>query len=389
MKVGIVWENGFAKWVSQMFEPLNDIGGVDVTAFVGQRNKFDTSRVLLKTRPLTHAGEMFLGLSSFPSSLRRALGAPYRKMDFYRYSLRKYLEGFDVVECPDSSRSLYTLSGLKKEKGFKLVVSYAENIPYRQVFDEKTNCIKKAAFEMIDQFIPWCDTIKRTLLLEGVPEEKITTVYAGVDLNLFKPEPAKEGLRAGFGLKDSDFVALYAGKLVSWKGVHTLPYAAKILKERGFGNIRFLMAGRGAQLENLKRLISEAGVEDMFRFAGFMPYESVRDLYNLSDVLVLPSYPTMIWQEQFGMVLIEAMACGKPVVASTSGSIPEVVGDAGLGFIPGDFFGLSEKLALLMEDRRLLKELGEKARTRAIERFDAGKNALKIYEVYKKALAGR
>src|SRR3990167_8191789 len=110
------------------------------------------------------------------------------------------------------------------------------------------------------------------------------------------------------------------------------------------------------------------------------------DVYRMADVFALPSYPTMIWQEQFGMVLVEAMACGKPVVASASGSIPEIVEDAGLTFVPGDFFEFAKKLALFMENRNLAHELGQKGRRRAEEHFDARKNALSIYEVYRKVL---
>lgn len=387
MKIGIVWENGVSKWMSQMFEPLADIPGTDVTVFVGERNKFDVKEVKLKKQRLSHKEEVLLGLSELPGSLTRVIKAPYKKMDFYFNSLNKYLRNYDLVECHDSSRSLYTLAELKRRgAGFKLVVSYAENIPYRQIFDDKTNYIKHAAYEIIDHFIPWCDTIKKTMLLEGVPEEKITTVYTGLDMQLFKPEPKDTGFLKEYDLDEDEFVILYVGKLASWKGVHMLPYAAKVLWANGYKKFRFLVAGRGAQLENLKKIIAEAGVERHFRFAGFMPYENMRRLYNLADTFVCPSYPAMTWQEQFGMVLVEAMACAKPVVASASGSIPEIVGDAGITFVPGDFFGFAEKLGLLMDNRALAKELGQKGRRRAEEHFDAKKNALSIYKVYRKVL---
>ena len=82
MKIGIVWENGVSKWMSQMFEPLTDIPGTDVNVFVGDRNKFDVKNVKLKKQRLTHKEEMLLGLSGLPSSLTRIIHAPYKKMDF-------------------------------------------------------------------------------------------------------------------------------------------------------------------------------------------------------------------------------------------------------------------------------------------------------------------
>lgn len=386
MRVGIVWENGVSKWMSQMFEPLKDIQGVDLTVFIGDRNKYDISEVKLKKKILTHREELLLGFSGLPYSLSRVIKAPFKRMDFYYNSLNRHLENYDMVECPDSSRSLYTLANLKGKKGFKLIVSYAENIPYRQIFDEKTNYIKHSTYERINHFIPWCDTIKKVLMLEGVPEKKITTVYTGLDLNLFKPYEKGLELFKKYNIDKEDFIILYIGKLVSWKGVHMLPYAAKILLSNGYKKFSFLIAGGGAQMDNLKKVIAEANLERHFRFTGFIPYMEIYKLYNFSDLFVCPSYPTMTWQEQFGMVLVEAMACGKPIVASASGSIPEIIDDAGLTFTPGDFFGFAEKISLFMDKRELLNELGQKGRRRAENYFDARKNALRIYDVYKKVM---
>lgn len=387
MKVGIVWENGVSKWMSQMFEPLTDIPGIDVNVFVGERNKFDVTDIKLKKHMLTHKEEILLGIMKLPTSAVRILKAPFKKMDFYFNALNKYLNGYDVIECYDSSRSLYTLAELKRQgKGFKLVVSYAENIPYRQVFDEKTNYIKHSTYKMIDHFIPWCDTVRKAMLLEGIPEEKITTVYPGLDQNLFKPMPKDNELIKKLGIGEDEFIILYVGKLTSWKGVHMLPYAAKILVTKGHKKFRFIIAGRGAQIDNLKKIIAEANVGKHFCFLGFIPYMDMGKLYNLADVFVCPSYPTMTWQEQFGMVLIEAMSCGKPIIGSATGSIPEVIGDGGIIFVPGNFFEFAEGISLLMNNKKFARELGEKGKKRVNTYFNAKKNAFQLYEVYKKVL---
>ena len=386
MKIGLVWENGMAKWVSQMFEPLTALPGIELTAFVGERNKFDVSQVELNKHFLSHKEEVLLGVGTFLRSCARAWRAPYKRLDFYHNSLGKYLRGFDLVKCTDSSRSLYTTAGLKKKLGYKLVVSYLENIPYRQSFDDKTNYIKQKTLDAVDHFIPWCKTIEQALLVEGVPQEKITTVYTSLDTNLFRPGPKDVDRLRQYGIGEETFNILYIGKLVSWKGVHNLVYAAKVLRNQGYGNFRFLIAGRGAQLNNFQRLVQEARLQDYFCHVGFLPYERIVELHNLADVFVLPSYPTMTWQEQFGMVLVEAMACGKPVVSTLCGSIPEVVGDAGLLVPPGNYYELARQIARLMDDRALREELGSKARRRVEEQFDANKNALKLYAVYKQLL---
>lgn len=127
------------------------------------------------------------------------------------------------------------------------------------------------------------------------------------------------------------------GRLVSWKGVYNLAYAAKELKNKR-QDICFVIGGKGAQEKSLKKLVAYLNLRDNFLFLDFVTYEYIEKIFRLANVLVLPSIPKMTWQEQFGMVLVEAMACGIPVLASNSGSIPEVVGDAGLLFTPGNFW---------------------------------------------------
>lgn len=390
MKIGIVWDNGVSKWMSQMFEPLADINGADATLFVGEKNKHDVKGISMKMQRLTHREEILLGAATPVQSLRRLVNAPFKKMYYYYNSLGKYLDNMDVVESTDASRTLYTVASLKKRgMRFKLVMSCTENIPYRQVFDDKSIHIKRSCYGAVDHFIPWCDTIKKAMLLEGFPEEKITTVYTGLDLDLFKPVARDEALLKEFDVPVGGMVILYVGKLASWKGVHMLPNAAKALLQMGYKNFTFLIAGKGAQFDNLQNVIKEAGIQRHFRYAGFVPYMEMQRLYSLADIFVMPSYPTMHTQEQFGMVLVEAMACKVPAVVSATGSIPEVAGDAGLIFNAGDFFGLAGKIALLMDNAALRKELGEKGRKRALAHFDAKKNAMKIYGVYEKVLGGK
>ena len=176
------------------------------------------------------------------------------------------------------------------------------------------------------------------------------------------------------------------GQLHASKGVHNLVYAAKILKKKGIRDFVVVIAGKGHEKENLKKLITESNTEEHFRLLDFVSYDELPNIYNISDVFILPSYPTLTWQEQFGMVLIEAMACGKPVISTYSGSIPEVVGDAGLLISPGNFFQLADTILYIMDNKELGVRLGEKGRERVVMNFDAKKNALKFYNIYKDIL---
>jgi glycosyltransferase involved in cell wall biosynthesis len=105
------------------------------------------------------------------------------------------------------------------------------------------------------------------------------------------------------------------------------------------------------------------------------------------DCLVLPSRTTRKWKEQFGRVLIEAMACEVPVIGSDSGEIPNVIGDCGLIFREGDVDDLSSKLELLINDYDLRVELAERGRQRVLNNFTQEKVAKETYKIYQKMMS--
>ncbi len=379
-KIGIVLDNKVSKWPLQRFEPLK--GVFDMTVFVGERNDFDVSSIDLNKRFLTSREELALGAKDPAAAYSRIVKAPHRKMDFYYFSLGKHLEGFDVVYSCDLMRSAYTLAGLKRRLGFKFALAWWENIPYRSIFDDKSNLQKKSVMDAVDMFLPFTKAAEACLRLEGAPEGKTTVVYPGIDLDRFKPGPRPLRLLEKNGIPGNAFVILYVGKLVSWKGVHNLVYAAAALRKKGFGNFVVAVAGRGAQKANMEKLLKETGLGDSFRFLDFVSYDDMPDVYRMADVFVLPSYPTMEWQEQFGMVLVEAMASGRPVISTLSGSIPEVVGEAGVLIPPGGFFQLADAIERFMKEPGLCAEFSVKGRERAADLFDSKKNSETLRSVF-------
>ncbi len=376
MKLGIVLDNKVNKWALQRFEPLKDT--IDITVFVGKNNDYDVSSIDLKKRHLTQAEEVSLALRDIKTAYKRVIKIPYKKTDFYYFSLKKHLAGIDVVYSCDITRSAYTLASLKDRLGFKLLLSWWENIPYRAILDDKTNFQKRLVMEKVDMFLPFTETAKRVLRMEGVPEGKIKVIYPGVDTERFKPGDKPDELLSKNNIDRDSFVILYVGKLVSWKGIHNLVYAAKILKDKGIKDFVVAVAGKGAQKENMQKLIRETKTDEHFRFLDFVSYAEIPDVYRMADVFVLTSYPTMTWQEQFGMVLVEAMASGKPVISTMSGSIPEVVGDAGILIPPGDYMSLANSILELIENKKLREDSGKAGRERAEQLFSASKNAQKF-----------
>ena len=379
LKIGIVLDNKVNKWALQRFEPLKD--KYDITVFVGQRNDYDVSAIGLKKIFLSHSSEIVLVLKNPATAYKRILRAPYKRMDFYYFSLQKYLGEMDVVYSGDITRSAYTLASLKEKFGYKFILSYWENIPYRSVFDKKMDFYKKYVMEKVDLFLPYTNTAKETLRIEGVDEKNMRVIYPGVDIERFKPGEKPAYLLNKYNIPEKSFVILYIGKLVSWKGIHNLIYMAKILKENGINDFIVVVAGRGAQKENMKKVMEASNTTDHFRFLDFVSYNEIPDIHRMAAVLVLPSYPIMYWQEQFGMVLAEAMASGTPVISTLSGSIPEVVGDSAVLIPPGDYNALADNVMKLMEDRALRDDFSKKGRVRAERLFDSQKIANEFLDV--------
>ena len=148
------------------------------------------------------------------------------------------------------------------------------------------------------------------------------------------------------------------------------------------------MVGKGPERDAVMARAEEIGIAKRFLFIEGHPYDRMRDLYNAADIFVLPSISTRMWKEQFGMVLAEAMACGTAVISTTSGSIPEVVGDAGILVPANDPGELAGAIALLCSAHELRDELGRKGRARAVERFDSRTVAKRVGEVFGKVLEG-
>ncbi|MBP9797967.1 glycosyltransferase [Candidatus Woesebacteria bacterium] len=139
--------------------------------------------------------------------------------------------------------------------------------------------------------------------------------------------------------------------------------------------------GKGPDEKYLKELAVKLGIADKVQFKGFV--KNISEIYSQTDVAVFPS----TWElEGFGLVLIEAMASGVPVVASSIGPVPEVVGDAALRYAPGDVDGLSNQLSALINDTRLQASLKVKGLKRVEELYSIESSAHKMIESFRTAL---
>ena len=139
---------------------------------------------------------------------------------------------------------------------------------------------------------------------------------------------------------------------------------------------QLLFVGTGNQSLRLLVAAKAHGVSDVVRFVPGVSYREIPFVYAAADIVVAPSLPTPYWEEQFGMVLAEAMASGRALLSTTAGAIPEVVGDAGVLVPPYDSEALSEALKTLLHDSRERFALGSAARERAHRLFSVRESPL-------------
>jgi len=237
----------------------------------------------------------------------------------------------------------------------------------------------KLFFERADRIIAVSNELAKDIKRQyKVPEEKLVVIPNGIDVSKFKPMLA-EDLREKLGLTDEK-VIVSVGAISRQKGFHlllkTLP---DILKE--YKNARLIIVGGGLYLQKLKDMAVKLGVKNHVIFTGRVPDEELPKYYNLADIFAFPTLRV----EGLPLVIPEAMACEKPVVASRIGGIPTVIEDGKDGFLikPNDLKDLRDKILMLLEDEKLAKRVGKTARRKVVRRFSVDRmvnDTIKVYE---------
>ncbi len=203
----------------------------------------------------------------------------------------------------------------------------------------------------------------------------------GPDPEIFRKREAS-ALRAKLGL--DGLVIGFIGRFVEEKGVLDLLDVASTLKEK----FSLLMIGGGALDEAIQARAKELGIHERLRIVRSAPHAEIPAYINAMDILVLPSYTVPHWKEQFGQVLVQAMASEVPVLGSTHAEIPNVIGDAGLTFEERNMEDFKEKLHAFAGSQELRDEFAAKGRQRVLENYTPAKLAEKTYSIYQELLDG-
>ncbi len=382
-RTAVIRGSVLSKWELQNFEPL--CGEWDLCVIGAKPNQYPTENITLPIKWLNSADAHYrkAGLAARAAARLKLIKKPSEEI----VGLEDALAEFAVAHAADTSIPFSEQAiRAKQQYGLKVVLTCWETIPFAYQEDAVVRERCKTVRANADLFLATTRRAARALEIEGVEPERICVVMPGVDTERFQPCAREPELMARYGITAGDVVLLFIGRLIQEKGARELLVALALMQRLLPLSLacrcRLLIAGNGPQRDFLQSLIADLNLASSVRIIGCTDYMQIHRLHQLADVFVLPSIATPYWEEQYGMVLAEAMACGTAVISTRTGGIPEVVGEAGLLVPQLEPEALSESLASLVKNTDLRAELGDKARIRAVNFLNAANAAQQISDAY-------
>ncbi|MBF0555624.1 MAG: glycosyltransferase family 4 protein [Nitrospirae bacterium] len=281
-------------------------------------------------------------------------------MDFkswYRILRVVRQDGIDII-CANLGKEYWPLAVICRGLGLKSVIVRHQMNRLKTL----TNWLIKGD---VDKIIAVSAAVKRTLINSGIAEDKIEIIYNSVDINRFDPaKVSRAETRAELGFAKDDIVIATVGRITEDKGGLDLLYAFKEAGE-DHPRMRLLFAGDGPLKAELQEQAAGLAISDHVHFTGYR--DDVERMYAAADIVVVPTRGL----ESFGMVVIEAMAMERPVIASDVGGIPEIInhGANGLLFNPTSRDELCARICELAGNPSLGLWIARQGRKTVLERF--------------------
>jgi glycosyltransferase involved in cell wall biosynthesis len=240
------------------------------------------------------------------------------------------------------------------------------------------NWLEQRAFRRVAAAYPCSETVVEVLRAKGF-DKPAPIIPFGVDTAAFCPKPA------GQWRSNRPLTIGFVGRMLPGKGLSLLTDALEKVKTEAW---QLLVVGEGPERLGFEQRLREAGLRDRAEFTGAINFALVPEYFHQMDLLVIPTETTKRIREQFGRVIVEAMASGVPVIGSTCGAIPEVIGDAGLVFPEGDADALAAAFRQILSDQGLRKRLSIAGQAR-VEQYSWDRVAEKTYDLYQQVMRGQ
>ncbi len=223
------------------------------------------------------------------------------------------------------------------------------------------------------------DEIKNVFQL---PEDKISVIFNGVQQDKFEGVEKDYGFRRGYAT-DNEKIIFFVGRLVQEKGVHVLVDAAPKVISR-YNDVKFVIAGKGPQLDYLKHKVDSMGISHKFFFTGYLSEENLQKLYKCVDMAVFPSL-----YEPFGIVALEAMAANTPVVVTDTCGLGEIVehGVDGMKAYTGNANSLADCMLAILFNHDLTEKMKVNAENKIKSIYNWDKISSQTIKVYEEVIA--
>jgi glycosyltransferase involved in cell wall biosynthesis len=289
----------------------------------------------------------------------------------------------DLVHADEEPYSAVTgqVGGLCRRRGIPFVFFAWQNLDKR--LPPPFGALRRSVFRSAAGGIAGTVRAGAVLRRAGFDGPLAIIPQMGVDEARFRPDAAARArVRGRLGVSDAAFVVGYAGRLVPEKGVDLVLGAASALPDA-----HVLVIGAGPEEAELRRRAASLGIDGRTHWAGGVASAEMPEWLAALDVLVLPSRTTRGWAEQFGRVLVEAMACGVAVIGSSSGEIPSVIGDGGIVVPEGSLEELRATLAILSRDADALARWARLGRARALAEFSQRRVVEETLAFHRRVLA--
>ena len=267
---------------------------------------------------------VFIDTFSLKARIERRIYKYFHSNEYYNHFIEYYFEkiysiiknqDYDCILLENCPGYAYKLS----QRGYHNLVLHLHN----ELLHSNSR-YHDIIFNSLTKILTVSDYIKERVS-SIQPSNKIQTIYNGIDLNIFSPKDISTINRNRIGFSESDFIIVYSGRINNEKGISELIDA--LLNLRDIPQIKLMVLGSSffdiAKNENnfvrsLKNKAKE--IESKIVFTGFIPYNQVPDYLQIADIAVLPS----MWEEPFGLTIVEALASGLPLITTRSGGIPEI-----------------------------------------------------------------
>jgi len=391
LKIAIIRGRNLNKWEMQNYEKLKS--EFNITCFTSVFNRFNINGISLPVKKSICLDEIFDYIPGYQRLIRndilnkrfKNLLIKYTCSD-YLFNLENSLKNFDIVHTAEIYNA-YTIQAVEaKKKGIirNLIVTVWENIPYYEdllKFDVDIVQIKNN----VDKFLVVSSRAASALQIKGIESKKIKILKPGVNLNKFFPYKNKAEVRNKLNFNDNSFVILSIARYDWGKGLQDLICAIALIASKKPSMrkiIKVILIGQGKLYYFLKKITYKFAVQDIIQFINHIPYEETTDWYNSADLFVLPSTIERGWQEQYGMVLVEAQACGLPVISSMTGSISEVLPEEAPKFPPSDFHSLAQLIEDLVMNPNKLSIISKACYKNALDQYDSIDFDKKIKTIY-------